>query len=99
MRQSSSMRIAALSGLSLALIGCATPSKPGKVEQPAPKAANPLLCARVEPEPPVMGGIVQPATETERDATALFLSGEAEARSWGRRGWERADLARREACK
>ena len=44
------------------------------------------------------GSVVQPATDAEREATAAFLNGEAEARSWGRRGWDRAQLAAKAAC-
>ena len=88
----------ALALAALTLTACATPSKPGPIAQPAPKAVDPRICARIEPEPAVQGGIVQPATDREREATDAFLNGEAEARSWGRRGWERADLARRSAC-
>lgn len=80
------------------LTACATPSRPKPVEQPAPRAVDPRVCARIEAEPPVKGGIVQPATDAERAATDAFLNGEAEARAWGRRGWDRADLAKREAC-
>lgn len=78
----------------MALTACATPSSPGSVAQPRPVAPDPRVCAELEREPPVQGGIVQPATETERAETEAFLNGEAEARSWGRRGWERAKLAK-----
>lgn len=80
------------------LSACATPSSPGEVAQPAPKAVDPRICAHSEPEPAVQGGVVQAATDEERAKLDAFLNGEAEARSWGRRGWERADLARRSAC-
>ena len=75
-----------------------TSFRPGEVAQPAPKAVDPRICARSEPEPAVQGGVVQAATDEERAKLDAFLNGEAEARSWGRRGWERADLARRSAC-
>jgi len=80
--------------MSSLLLGCATHSKPGPVREPAPKAVDPRVCARIEPEPPVQGGIVQPATAAERAETEAFLNGEAEARAWGRRGWERVGLAK-----
>ena len=84
------MRIIALCALSLALTACATPSS----LQPAPIAPDPRLCAPLKPEPPVQGGIVQPATDEERAATEAFLNGEAAARDWGRQGWARATLAK-----
>jgi hypothetical protein len=90
--------LAVLFVASSALIGCATPSKPGPIAEPAPLAADPRVCARLEPEPPVQGGIIQPATDAEREATEAFLTGESEARAWGRRGWERAKLARAREC-
>lgn len=80
------------------LVACATPSAPGPITPPAPKAVDPRLCAKAEAEPPVQGGIIQPATEAERTATEAFLNAEAEARSWGRRGWARVDIARKAAC-
>jgi len=80
------------------LTACQTPSKPplpplGPVEQPAPPKPDPRLCAALKPEPPARGGIVAPATPEEKAATAEFLTGEAEARAWGREGWARAALA------
>lgn len=91
--------LAVLFVASLALSACATRSKLGSIAEPAPRAADPRLCARIEAEPSVVGGIVQPATEHERAETEAFLNGEAEARAWGRRGWDRADLARRQSCR
>lgn len=39
------------------------------------------------------GTIPQPVTPAEVEATRDFLNGEAEARAWGRRGWDRAAVA------
>lgn len=81
--------------LSLSLLtSCATPSSP---EPPHAAAPDPQLCADLDPEPPVVGQIIRPATEAARAATAVFLDGEAQARDWGREGWRRAGIARR-AC-
>ncbi|MFC5370947.1 hypothetical protein ACFPIF_00170 [Brevundimonas faecalis] len=38
-----------------------------------------------------------PVTAAEADATRDHLTSDAEARAWGRRGWERAGIAR-EGC-
>ena len=84
------MRTTALFVLLWTLTACATPSVPD-VE---PLRPDPRLCADLKPEPPVQGGIVQPATPEEREATAAFLTGEAAARDWGRQGWERARIAK-----
>lgn len=81
--------------LCVALTGCATRSNPADV---APVSVDPRLCAKLKPEPPVQGGIVEPATDEERVATEQFLTGEAAARQWGRDGWSRAALAAR-MCK
>lgn len=82
------------------LAACAKPSLPDPqipIEQPKPQACDPRLRAPLEGEPPVLGTIVQPVTPAEINGTRDFLTGEAEARAWGRRGWARADVAR-EAC-
>lgn len=83
---------AALFAVSCLLTSCATPSAP-PAERPAGPPPDPRLCAILQAEPPVLGGIVQPATEEERRQTQAFLEGEAAARAWGRAGWERAGLA------
>ena len=93
MRPPSPMLPAVLFASSLILAACATPSSPPRLVDPAPRKPDPRLCAPTEAEPPVRGSVVQPATDAEREATAAFLNGEAEARSWGRRGWDRAKLA------
>ena len=85
------MRTIALCAALSTLAACATPSSPA---DPKPLAIDPRLCAEVKQEPPVQGGIVQPATAAEREATSAFLTGEASAREWGREGWARATLAR-----
>jgi hypothetical protein len=83
----------------LTLAACATPSsRPPPLVDPAQRKADPRICAAAEPEPAVQGSLVQPATEAEKDATAAFLNAEAEARAWGRRGWDRAKLAAKADC-
>ncbi|HCQ54416.1 MAG TPA: hypothetical protein DIV82_11290, partial [Brevundimonas diminuta] len=63
----------------------------------APAAVDPRLCAPLEAEPPAAGSIVAPVTPAEADAVRDHLTSDAEARSWGRRGWERAGVAK-EGC-
>ena len=75
------------------LSACATRSHPAEL-QTRTAACDPRLISPIEPEPPELGSIVQPATEQERAAVAAFLSGEAQARDWGREGWARAAIAR-----
>lgn len=92
------MRIVALFASSLILASCATHSDPPRpAEEPLPQAVDPRLCAPLEAEPLVVGTIVAPATPAEVDATRAHLTSDAEARSWGRRGWERAAVAQ-EPC-
>lgn len=82
--------------VSLSILGaCAKPSSlpVEPIAQPAPVAADPRLCAPLEAEPPVAGTIVVPVTAEEREATREHLTSDADARSWGRRGWERASVA------
>lgn len=90
------MRTVALLAASLILTSCgARSSLPVESVAPvAPAAVDPRLCAPLEPEPPVAGSIVAPVTPAEADATRDHLTNDAEARAWGRRGWERAVLAR-----
>lgn len=77
------------------LASCATrsdrPVEP--IVQPKPQAADARLCAPLKAEPPVLGSIVQPVTAAEAEASRQFLTGEAEARAWGREGWARAGVA------
>lgn len=87
-----------LAVFTLALTACASTPKPPPIEQPAAKAVDPRLCAAIEPEPDIAGGIVQPVTDVEREAVARFLDAELDVRSWGVRGWSRADLARKALC-
>lgn len=82
--------------MSSGLTACATRSS--QVDKPAPRAADPRVCAKVEDEPPVVGTIPKAATSAESRGLETFLNGEAEARSWGRRGWDRAALAIRTSC-
>ncbi len=85
-------RVALFAALSL-LSACATRSPPLAEAAPAPQACDPRLTVAPEPEPPVAGGIVEPATALERAAVSAFLSAEAQARAWGREGWARAGAA------
>lgn len=82
--------------MSSGLTGCATRSS--QVDKPAPRAADPRVCAKVEDEPPVEGTIPVAETSAERRGLDLFLNGEAEARAWGRRGWDRVALALTNSC-
>jgi hypothetical protein len=86
-------RVVLFAALSL-LSACATRSPLQPAPAIEPQACDPRLTAPSEPEPPVTGAIIQPATETERAAVEAFLSGEAQARAWGREGWARAEIAR-----
>ena len=94
------MRTVALFAASLILTSCgARSSLPVETVAPvAPAAVDPRLCAPLEEEPPVAGSIVAPVTSVEADAVRDHLTSDAEARSWGRRGWERASVAR-EGCR
>lgn len=77
----------------LILAACAKPSPlPPPVIDPV--RPDPRLCAQIEPEPPVAGSIIAPVTEAEREAVRDHLTSDAEARAWGRRGWERVAIAR-----
>lgn len=42
----------------------------------------------------MQGSVVQAATPEEQAALDAFLNWVAESLSWGRRGWDRADLAK-----
>lgn len=80
-------------------MSCATHLKePPPVVEPAPKAVDPRVCAKADPPPVRAGGFVQPATPDERAATEAFLNYVSEIASWGRRGWERAAIARKASC-
>jgi hypothetical protein len=79
------------------LASCATRSAPQPApaaDTPAPPACDPRMTAQLKDEPPVRGSIVQPETSEERWLTGEFLTGEAEARDWGRQGWARAAIAK-----
>lgn len=84
------------SASSLILISCAKPSPP-VVEPARPIALDPRLCSPIEDAPAVRGSIVAPVTEAERQAVRDYLTSAAEVMAWGRRGWERATVAR-SAC-
>ena len=92
------MRKAVLIAASCLLSGCVTrsPSVP-EPPQSAALAYDPRLLVDIPAEPSIRGGLIQPATAEERAALEAFLTGEAEARAWGREGWARAELARK-AC-
>lgn len=85
----------------LALAGCGgVPKAPPAVRvTPAPLAPDPRICAALEAEPDVRGGIVQPRTQEARDAVQAFLNGEIDLLFWGRRGWSRAELAQAQYCR
>jgi hypothetical protein len=87
--------------LALALAGCARgpDMPPPGVKRPAPAAPDPRICAPIEGEPAPDGGIVQPVTAEQRRAVERFLDAEIDVRSWGRRGWGRASLARDQFCR
>lgn len=83
----------------VSLTACAGPRvKRGPATPPAPLAADPRICADIEPAPAVAGGLVQPVTQEQRDAVQAFLHGELELWSWGSRGWERARISRDAYC-
>ena len=89
------MRTAVLSASLLILTSCATRSLPvDPIERPEPAAPDPRLCAPLEDAPAVVGSIVAPVTEEEREAVRSHLQSDAAARAWGERGWERAGIAR-----
>jgi hypothetical protein len=82
------MRMVVLLACCSTLIACARPSSP----TPLP----PSVCSDLLPEPilPDTAGIVQPATEEEREATRDFLTWAASVVDWGRQGWSRAETAK-----
>lgn len=80
----------------LLLTACAHDSPPPPKPTPA---ADPRICAPIEPEPPVKGALVQPVTEVEQSDFEAFVSGEWASRAWGRRGWGRAGIAREQFCR
>ncbi|MNL67456.1 hypothetical protein D3C87_1920440 [compost metagenome] len=45
----------------------------------------------------MVGSVVAPVTPAEVEAARDHLTSDAEARAWGRRGWDRAALTR-DAC-
>lgn len=95
-------KLVALCALSLALASCATPSaSPPVVDQPKPKAFDPRICAEVRKADPLPAGasIPQAVTAEERAGLALFLTWVAALVDHDRQMTDRADLARREACK
>lgn len=73
------------------LASCGTLSKP--------PILPPSVCVEREPEPALPDGasIVAPVTEEERAGTRLMLNYVSEMISWGRRGWDQAERARK-AC-
>lgn len=88
-----------LFALCLMSASCATPSNPDPVKPPAPVAVDPRLCAPLKPEPEPRGSIVAPASTDEALATGEHLDSDAEARDWGRQGWDRAALAMAAFCR
>lgn len=91
-----------LFALSLALASCATPSaSPPVVDQPKALAPDPRVCAEVRKADPLPTGasIPQAVTAGEREGLSLFLTWVAALVDHDRQMTDRADLARREACK
>lgn len=84
------------------LTACATPSSqpPPPVEQPAPEAVDPRLCADVAPEPrlPDGAGLPQPVGEAEAAATELFLGWTQAVLDWGRKYAGVATVAKDSLC-
>lgn len=89
--------------LSLALASCATrsASPPIIVEQPKPQAPDPRICAEVSKAEalPAEASIPQAVTTEERAGLAAFLTWVAGLVDHDKQMTERADLARRDACK
>ena len=77
------------------LTSCATPSIPPPIEEPAALGVDPRLCVPLEKAPAVVGSIVAPVTEEEREAVRQHLTSDAERSAWGQRGWDRAAIALR----
>lgn len=96
------IRPVALFASFLLLTACATPSNPPipPVEQPAPQAVDPRLCADVQAEPRLPDGasFPQPVGEAEVAATELFLGWVQAALDWGRQYAGRATVAKDTLC-
>ena len=90
-------KTAALCASLLMLTACAKPSLPEPALLPAVSPPDPRVCAQPLAEPPVVGSIVAPVSAAEVSATREHLVSDAEARAWGRMGWEIVAVARR-AC-
>lgn len=86
----------ALIAACLILTACAKPSDDLPRPLPPLPVTDPRVCADPEPEPPVMGSIVAPVTVPEVEATKSHLESDADARRWGRRGWEIVAIARKQ---
>lgn len=85
-------------------MSCATPSAsrlPPAIEQPKPEAVDPRVCAEVVKAEPLPAGasIPQAVTPAEREGLSLFLTWVAGLVDHDQGMTDRADLARREACK
>ena len=78
-----------LLGACLALANCAKPSN----LTPLP----PSVCAPIEAEPLIQGGLVEAVTPEEIEAQSAFLQSIAGILDWGRAGWRRAETAK-QAC-
>lgn len=92
----------ALFALSLALASCATPSGSlPAAEKPRPQAVDPRVCAEVRKGEalPAKASIPQAVTAEEREGLSLFLTWVAALVDHDGQMTDRADLARREACK
>lgn len=96
------MKAAVLLALSLALASCATRSvSPPAVEQPKAEAPDPRICAEVRKAAalPAAASVPQAVTIEERAGLQAFLTWVADLVDHDRQMTDRADLARREACK
>ena len=93
------MRRIALFASLWALSACATPSgslpPPPAVEQPAPRAPDPRICAKVDDPPTLPAGadLVRPVTPEEARAFAIFMTFGAVLVDHDRRVTDQARLA------
>lgn len=85
------------------LASCTTLSNPPRKQAPPVDAAKPAdpcppsLTADLVPEPDPAGDLIKAASDAERAQVQSFLDSDAEARAWGRQGWDRAKTAK-ETC-
>jgi hypothetical protein len=84
----------------LILASCAKPSPPPGVDVPKPQAPDPRICTDVRKTPGMPSGasIVQPDSQAERTATAIFLGWVADLVDAATENEGRAVLAKKAAC-